>query len=101
MHRARAELERLGPERVRMAMRAFHYPRGDVRCFLVCAANPGESLCDLHIGSSLVEAMFEAWIHYKGVNPGSREELRQECIVFLAEHGTASESEIATAREQT
>lgn len=98
----RAELELLGPEAVRNAMVAFEHRSEGRRwynggchkqiCCFVTHAFPSQRqyVTILHsISGSFkhpaVEVAFE-----ETLNSG-REELRQECIAFLAEHGVAVE----------
>lgn len=111
MNTIRAELEKLGPDAVRRGMVAFEH-RGDKNYFGAHGTCPNRATypcCFLshsltgdgyqkHCMAKLlgavqwhaVEHNFENWKDLPGYSKG-REELRLECIAFLAEHGTAIE----------
>ncbi len=108
----RDELKLLGPERVRAGMVAFEHHRQNHFiacnagwcCFLTHATGVGilEARRSMKVGqptyqAAVSEAAFEGWVEgVVNTSPDKRammrEELRQECIVFLAEHGMTPEA---------
>lgn len=116
MKTIREELEVLGPKRVRRGMVAFEHQSGQASCeragpcCFLAHIGDGETLTGHRsrllelrkmLGGSwvkapLVEAAFEGWA---SVTDSAREELRQECIAFLAEHGSAQEAKVVWRAE--
>lgn len=107
MSTIREELERLGPEAVARGMVAFEH-RVDGRsyrqvncerwvCCFVSHALPTVAMYEAVAEARTVEAAFEGRF---GPGLPQREDLRQECIAFLAEHGKAKEPQTAVEAVQ-
>ncbi len=109
----REALEILGPDRVRLGMRAIDDRRTvDVTICQSCfvgeafggqtgAYTIGRSDYNYKEASTICEMWYEGWLTPYGIGPRisqqeSRAHLRSECIAFLAEHGTAVEPSPAT-----
>ena len=99
----RQALEKLGPKRVLRGMKAFDNPQYPLNfgswdtCFI------GEAFKRKHF--SIWNQLFhDREIGYIGVSfasyPDLRERLRQEAILFLAEHGMAPEPSPTPARKE-
>jgi len=104
----RRELDAIGVVRVKRGMIAFEH-REDALKLRLCPACHSTACCFLahatgavcatvgRIGyeqGSAVENAFEEWEH-KGFLKGSRAELYQEIVAWLAEHGTAQEPAVS------
>ena len=109
----RQELEILGVERVKSAMIAFEhrllrreacFHDGEICCFLghtgLGLRDAKEHITGKSYGVPEVESYFEGFGGCDSNMLSSREELRQECILFLAEHGVAIENSIASEEKE-
>lgn len=97
MNELRAELEKMGPERVRRGMVAFD---GGEHCF-VWEGYGGLCRGRIALTGSLkepaVECAFEGWNGLQDVHgyaPAIRADLYAECVAYLAEHGVAVEPKV-------
>lgn len=108
-HRAdiQRELKIMGPEAVRRGMVAFEHRDAllsDHYCCFLLHAYYGETILGARrrintynaMTAPKVEEAFEGWSRFDQTRREIREELKQECIAFLAEHGAAVEQKITT-----
>src|SRR5256885_1045092 len=113
----RQQLAFMGPEAVRKGMVAFEHKEGNgsclptkICCFLthayestdIVALRKRLNISDPYIGSPFVECAFEGYFPFARdhTREEARNDLKQACIAFLAEHGKAEEPQVVVEAGQ-